>query len=291
MEPGVSKPAKLHQGSPEELGRCYTPTARRSGSEGKIEIIATIEPDGSVGEVKFPSGIEPWQEEAAQCVMKLLRFDAAVKDGVATRSQVVIPLSFDLQDEPVLEPPRIQATSSEQIGKCYARSARRSGQEGRVFVTVTIEPDGSLGHFDLPTGIEAWQDETARCVLGVLKFLPGTRDGIPVAAQATLPISFSLIGSPPIQYPKLVSTASEIEVANRICYPPDLSAQAVPQYRVTISRAGKATKIKVVESTGDERLDEAGICLLKLLKFQPAMRGEEKDESTSVFPVPLNPPK
>ena len=285
------KPAKLHQSSPEEMGRCYAASARQAGSEGRIAITATIEPDGSVGAVKLPPGIETWQEETALCVVKLLRFDAAVKDGVATRSQVVIPLNFSLPDEPVVVPPTTQATSSEEISKCYSQTARRAGEEGRLLVTATIEADGSLGQYELPAGVEPWQAETAKCVLGVLKFQPGTVDGVPVAARATFPIIFALIGNPPIQFIKLVSTEAEFDEANRACYPPDLNVSATPKYRTTVSRLGKATKVEVVESSGNKKLDEAGICLLKRLKFQPAMAGDEKIVITSVFPVPLSPPK
>lgn len=284
-------PAKMQPTSAEELGQCYAPSARRAGSEGQIEILATIEPDGSISEAKVKPGSEPWQDEAARCVIKLLRFDAAVKNGVATRSQVVIPINFNLFDVPVEVPPRVQAWSSKEVGKCYAQSARWAGQEGRLLVTATIEADGSLSAYELPPGVEPWQAETAKCVLGVLKFSPGTLDGVPVAARAIVPISFSLMGGPRVEFQKLLSTQAEFEEANRTCYPPGMSVEATPQYRVTVSRLGNATRIEVVESTGDERLDKAGICLLRLLKFQPAMRGREKVVSTLVFPVLLSPPK
>lgn len=290
-EPGVSSPAKMHKASPEDLGTCYAATARGAGSEGKVDVIATIEPDGSISQVTLPPGIEPWQEETAQCVMKLLRFDAAVANGVPTRSQVLVPLNFSLPDEPVLVPPRLQPSSPQAVGRCYSRYARSTGQEGRLFVSITVEADGRVSKIDMPKGIEPWQEETAKCVLGVLKFHPGTVDGVPVAAQATMPLYFSLIGSPKFDSPKLVSTQPEQEDANQRCYPPDSSAIAQPQYRLTITRSGKATRITVVESTGDERLDQAGICLLKLLRFQPAMRGKAAVESTTVLPVILAPPK
>ena len=281
----------MHQASADELGGCYAPSARRAGSEGKIEVLATIEPDGSVSEAKIPPGIEPWQEEAAHCVIKLLRFDAAVKDGVATRSQVIIPINFDLLDESVITPPRIQPRENEEIGKCYSKKARRAGSQGRLYVQVVIEADGSLGQIDMPEGIEPWAEETARCVLGKLKFLPGTRDGVPVAAMATLPIQMSLIGSPPIEYLKLASTQAEIEEANRACYPPDSHAIARAQFRVTVTSRGKATHIEIVESTGDPNLDEAGVCILNRMKFIPAKSGKVPVESTSVLPVTLTPPK
>ena len=284
------KPVTLRQSSPEEMSRCYAASARRAGSEGKIQITATIEPDGSVSNVQVPPGTEPWQENTARCVVKVLRFEAAVKDGAAARSQVVIPLDFDLTGEPIVLPPTLQAWSPAAIGKCYPESAWQEGKEGQVLVTANIEADGSLRDFELPIGISRWQEMTANCVMRVLKFQPATRDGVPVAGRATFPISFNMLGGTPIEYFKIVSTQAEFEAANRTCYPPDLRATATPKYRATITRRGKATKIEVVESTGDDRLDAVGVCVLKLLKFQPSMRGNDRLESTAVFPVPLNPP-
>ena len=57
------KPARMHHASAEVLGQCYAATARRAGSEGKLEITATIEADGSVGAVKLPPAIEPCRKK------------------------------------------------------------------------------------------------------------------------------------------------------------------------------------------------------------------------------------
>ena len=70
-----------------------------------------------------------------------------------------------------------------------------------------------------------------------------------------------------------------------------MRATATPKYRAKISRLGKAIRVDVLESSGDKKLDEAGICLLERLKFHPAMRGNEKVVTTSVFQIPLSPPK
>jgi TonB family protein len=287
----TATPVRLHQSSPEELGRCYSQSARKSGSEGSVKVTVTVGADGSVTRLMFPSGIETWQEETARCVINLLSFDPATKNGTSVPSDVIVPINFSLAQTPDITPPRLLPPPSERIGKCYAWSARRSGSEGRLIVVVTVEADGRISGFKLPAGVNRWQEETANCVMELLKFEPATMDGVAVAASAQVPIDFALIGAEKLTYPTLASTETELEEAYRACYPADELATAQPKYRATISPTGKATKVTLVESAGIESIDQAGICVMKMLRFHPARRGKEAIQSTAIMPIVLRPPK
>ena len=190
-----------------------------------------------------------------------------------------------------ISPPKIQKGSSGKVGNCYSLYARRTGRQGLLHVVATIEPDGHVSQIEMPPGIDSWQEETARCVMGVLKFEPGTRDGVPVAAKVQVPLNFALEDSEKISILKVASTKPEIEDAYRKCYPPDAFALAEPKYRVTVNAKGKATKIELVESVGDAALDQAGVCMLESVTFQPTMQGKHPVESTAILPVTLRPPK
>jgi protein TonB len=66
-------------------------------------------------------------------------------------------------------------------------------EEGRVLLTITIGADGKAGVMSVSqsSGFERL-DGAAECVIRRLPFDPGKRDGVPVEAQATLPIVFKL---------------------------------------------------------------------------------------------------
>jgi hypothetical protein len=193
-----------------------------------------------------------------------------------------------------LQPPKMAMRSQAQeaqVSACYSRFARNTGQMGRVIVRVTIAPDGSVAEAGFPPGIAAWQEQTARCVLQVVPFTPGTKDGTPVTAQVDMPIVFSLDDSGRVTFLKVKSTDEEMEAALRDCYPADTISIATPKFRVAVSPRGRAMDVKLVESSGDENLDRAGACVLKALNFHPTKQGNEPVSSSAIIPVTVRPPK
>jgi protein TonB len=79
------------------------------------------------------------------------------------------------------------------LNRCYPSASRRLNEEGRVVATITIGTDGRMKTLQVQqsSGFERL-DGAAECVVRNLKFNPGKRDGVPIEAQATLPISFVL---------------------------------------------------------------------------------------------------
>jgi TonB family protein len=119
-------------------------------------------------------------------------------------------------------------------------------------VEATIGGDGRVSRFETTPGIPDWQLKTAECVMPV-------------------------------------PTPDEIESMYRICYPPDELAVVEPHYRVLMTRTGKVRQIELVESTGVPALDQAGVCMLAKLKFQPARHRGMPIETTVVMPIRLRP--
>lgn len=205
---------------------------------------------------------------------------------------IALMLAAEGDGDPVITPPRMKP-SEKEYGSCYPSSARMRDLEGRAIIIVTIEPDGSVSEVDFPAGIEPWQQKAAECVLRMTEFNPGTLNGKPVAAQAMLPLNFFLTYAPgehaDISWPKLRSDPRAVEEAYRSCYPADTLAMQVANYRVMIGADGRARRIKLLESGGDARLDQAGICVIRKLRFVPARRGSEDIQSTITLPLPVRP--
>lgn len=193
-----------------------------------------------------------------------------------------------------VEPPRLQARSqavADQVSRCYSRFARRTSQMGRVVARVNVAPDGSATVASLPPGIEPWQEQTARCVVQALPFEPGTRDGVPVAAEVEMPIAFMIEGVEEVTYLSVATSQEEIERALRHCYPADAISIGTPKFRVAVNSQGRAVKIALVESSGDASLDEAGACVLESISFQPTKQGDQPVSSSAIIPVTIRPPK
>jgi protein TonB len=117
---------------------------------------------------------------------------AQVTDKPQAAPKVAAPAPRAVQITPpsMKSSPRSLASA---LNSCYPSASRRLNEEGRVIVTVTIGTDGKM--VDTKTaqssGFERL-DGAAECVIRKLSFNPGKRDGQPVEAQATLPITFKL---------------------------------------------------------------------------------------------------
>jgi protein TonB len=75
----------------------------------------------------------------------------------------------------------------------YPEKAKAEGIEGRVFITFTIEKDGSVSNVKILRGIGGGCDEAAKEVIEKMpKWKPGTQRGKPVRVQFNLPIKFEL---------------------------------------------------------------------------------------------------
>jgi protein TonB len=73
---------------------------------------------------------------------------------------------------------------------------RMKNIEGKVWVSLVIEKDGSVNDVKMLRGLTDEQDkEVIRVVKNLLKWKPGMQDGKPVRVQYTLPIEFKMIKS------------------------------------------------------------------------------------------------
>jgi protein TonB len=75
----------------------------------------------------------------------------------------------------------------------YPQVAEENGIQGRVVLTFTVEPDGSLTEVKVVRGVDiALDKEAIRVVKSMPKWIPGKEGGQPVAVKYTLPITFHL---------------------------------------------------------------------------------------------------
>lgn len=80
----------------------------------------------------------------------------------------------------------------------YPHEARDKGIEGRVFIRMVIEKDGSVSNVKLLRGIGGGCDEEAvRVISSMPKWKPGMQDGKPVRVSYQIPINFKLTEKQP----------------------------------------------------------------------------------------------
>jgi len=75
----------------------------------------------------------------------------------------------------------------------YPIEAVRNNIQGRVILNLTIATDGSMSDIKIVQSVHPLLDQEAlRIVKRMPKWIPGTKDGKPVATNYRLPITFKL---------------------------------------------------------------------------------------------------
>lgn len=188
-------------------------------------------------------------------------------------------------------PPRLDRAKVADLSDCYAISARMAGAEGEVRIKLTVGTDGYVTEYELPAGIERWQEVTADCIVPRLRYVPATRDGVPFEATVSFLLNLAIEGSDPLTLPRLAASEADMEQAFRSCYPTDRHETAIPEYRVTVNVRGWPSQVMLVKSSGDKTLDKAGACVLKKVRYEPARRGQRPVMATLLVPLTVRPPK
>lgn len=272
------------------LSGCLPPGRTRADLPDELQVIVAVSADGKAGNLKFPAGIESWQQVTVACILSQVGFNPALRDGVPVESEVAAPLIFRSAENPIIVPASLERHEPGAYSDCYSHAARRAGAEGEVEIELVVGTDGRVSHHELPPGIEPWQRSTAECLIPRLKFSPATRDDVPFSSKVAFPLTFSLVGSAPLTLAKLAASEAELSDAIRRCYPADRSEIGTPHYRVTVNVRGWPSQVVLVKSAGDKELDKAGACAIKLLRFEPAKRGDQSVMSTLLLPFELQPP-
>lgn len=297
--PAITAPRISHM--PESLGDCFAPAAPASGYDDQISAKLTIAADGALKEFSLRDGSPDWMKGLTDCALSKLQFTPGTQDGVAVESQAFLALKFAeygaekaaavgiVKLGPLMTAPRL-VRMPEGTDDCYPPGIARRGSVARFVVSLNILPDGEVTNVTLPVGGEPWYEKTARCVLERVAFIPGTRDGIPVEAQASLPIVYKTV-SGEVSASELRSKDEELEAAYRACYPSDLATIASAFYSFEIATNGRVRNPKVIKGSGNPRLDEAGACIMKRLEFTPLMQNGRALRSTVTWELPIRPPR
>ena len=200
----------------------YPEQAKEKEISGRVFIGFVIEKDGSVNEVKVLRGIGGGcDEEAVRVIKAMPKWKPGKQKGKPVRVNYNIPINFKLDDgqmpvkksdvnkvdmkpdkngvyqivEEMPQFPSGETKMMEYIAKNinYPQEARDKGIEGRVFIGMVIEKDGSVSNVRVLRGIGGGCDEEAvRVISSMPKWKPGKVSGEPVPVSYMLPVNFKL---------------------------------------------------------------------------------------------------
>ncbi len=81
----------------------YPESAKNNGIQGTVVISAEIDENGNVTNTKILEGIYPECDEVAVNAIKQVKFNPAIRNSLPVKSEVVIPVSFKLEEKLKIE--------------------------------------------------------------------------------------------------------------------------------------------------------------------------------------------
>jgi TonB family protein len=271
--------------------QCYAMHSRGGVVAGEVKVTIMVDAQGRVTGASSPAGTEERLAAAAQCVAVSMHYEPATLDGEPVSGKVSLAIGFP-------NPPELREDPRKAIEFCQPAIDRLptlvGAYEGNLDLLVRVGKDGHVVETVLPDGILPWMEQAAHCVSERLEFFPARLRLVAVESWAVVPVDFNLTTDPHersrLEPPTVRSGEEQILDAYRKCYPPGHEDQQRINYRVTIDDGGRVRKAEVVRSSGDEALDQAGICILRRLTFVPARRNGQSVEATVSWPILVRPP-
>lgn len=219
----VDTPPEINRGddaSPNVL--TYPDSARAAGVEGTVFVQMVVERDGHPTGVTVVRGVEESLDEEARRFVRGMTFTPGREDGEVVRTQMTLPIRFELQKEPKMadhatadtattdsadhaadaaeskvkeklseQPPElIGGLASLQREVQYPEKAKRMGVQGRVIVKFVVQKDGTPTDVRVARSVHRLLDAEAVRATRTLRFVPAKRGGKPVPVDMTMPVTF-----------------------------------------------------------------------------------------------------
>ena len=270
---------------------CYRLHSREGEVAGEAQVTVSVSATGRVtGATSAPGTPEPLAS-AAQCVAVTMRFEPAREDGQPVAGKLTVAIGFPTP--PQLRVDLVRATTYCQPA-VQPLTTLNSAYEGKLDLLVRVGKDGRVAETVLPEGVLPWMEEAAHCLKDRLDFYPARLNLEAVESWTMVTIDFNLTRNAHervrLDAPTIRSNDEQILSAYRECYPAGRNDEVKVNYRITVTDGGRVRKAEIVSSSGDEVLDEAGICILQKLVFVPARRNGVDIEATLNWPILVRPP-
>lgn len=193
-----------------ELGRYigknirYPAAAHRANVQGKVFLQFVVGKDGDIRDPKVLKGIGfGCDEEALRITLNMPRWNPGKQNGKAVAVQYNLPIAFVLEKQAATSSkgdktpefpggtPALNQYFSTNLQ--YPTAATRAHVSGIVLVSFTVTKDGAIKDIVIDKGLGFGCDaEAIKLISKMPTWNPALKDGQPVDAKCSLPVSFVL---------------------------------------------------------------------------------------------------
>ena len=187
---GNVKPARLiHKVDP-----VYPADLKQQGVTGTVVVRAIVSKTGDVLSPKVVSqNVHPGLAQAALDAARQWRFEPTLLNGQPVEFVTTMNFTFELDDPPALAaagdaPPVLLL----RVEPEYSDEARRAKYQGTVVLIVEVGEDGRAQGVRVQHAIGLGLDEKAIEAVKKWRWKPAMKNGAPLVASATVPVTFRL---------------------------------------------------------------------------------------------------
>jgi TonB family protein len=196
----------------------YPATARNNEVEGRVYVSFVIDSKGDVANAKIAKGVDPaLNKEALRVIEEMPVWKPGYQQGVPVNVSFTVPINFTLQkkdsntfvsrdstndDAPLFfiveempEYPGGEEALHNYIDNSlnYPEAAKKSGIQGRVYVTFVVDKYGKPVKARIARGVDPSLDrEALRIIRNMPTWKPGKQRGKNVNVSFTVPVNFIL---------------------------------------------------------------------------------------------------
>jgi TonB family protein len=207
VKPVIVNPAQIVRALDHE----YPPLLRDAGITGTVEVRLGVTAQGGVAEATVVRTTDPRFSEPAVRALQVARFRPARFQGAAVATTIILPVRFE---PPAAEVDRAGASGQSRPGSPrnpwdqapqlvnaaqvprmleaeYPPLLRDAGIHAEAEVSIRISAAGVVESVQVVSASHAEAGPAAARALRGARFRPASKDGVPIAAEVLLPVSFT----------------------------------------------------------------------------------------------------
>jgi TonB family protein len=178
----------------------YPAEALAAGYSGTVTLECVVNTDGSVGDVRVLTSVEPSLDAEAVKALKQWQFKPGTRDGKPVPVAVTIEISFTSRPKgPRLGSPEVFLPGGDvttpkvvtDVKPLYPPAVMRERVNGSVKIECVVLPDGTVGDARVATSLHPQLDAEALKAARQWRFEPGVKNGQAVPVQVTIEMTFT----------------------------------------------------------------------------------------------------
>ena len=172
----------------------YPKELKASRTRGEVVVLFVVDEAGAVESTSIESSSNSGFNSAAVEAVKQWKFKPGLYDEKAVKTQVRLPLEFELKpiEAYELEEVDVEPVPIKRVAPEYPKELKRNRVQAKVTVAFVVNEMGWVVDWEIESSSDQRFNESALAGIRQWKFKPGIKDGEPVKVRLKIPLAYTL---------------------------------------------------------------------------------------------------